>query len=61
MRMHKCIDLRFYDPICITDLYEIERTDCLCLFFGPGGKIVRMTNPAHGVNVSGTQCQTSTD
>ena len=32
------------------------------LFFGLAGKIDRMTNPAHDVlNVSGRQCQTSTD
>ena len=29
---------------------------------GPAGKIISMTNPAHDVlNVSGRQCQTSTD
>ena len=30
-------------------------------FLGPAGKIVGITNPAHGENVSGRQCQTSTD
>ena len=33
------------------------------IFFlgGPAGKIISMTNSAHGENVGGRQCQTSTD
>ena len=30
-------------------------------FWGPAGKIIRMTNSAHGGNVGGKQCQTFTD
>ena len=30
-------------------------------FFGPAGKIIRMTNSAYGGNVGGRQRQTSTD
>ena len=29
------------------------------LFFGPAGKIINMTNSAHGGNVSGRQCRSS--
>ena len=38
------------------------RVIVVCQGRGPAGKIICMTNPTHGVlNVSGRQCQTSTD
>ena len=33
----------------------------ILFFWGPAGKIIRMTNSAHGGNVGGRQCQTCTD